>query len=584
MVLTGADVPVRAPWPWEKFKRNREHASENANQAVMVLTGAMSPAFPCHLLAMAQAKERLERAGFEVVGGWLSPSGDDYVAEKAAALEAQGFPALSVDFRLHLADLAVEEDDLLSVASWQALQAEAVADPGVVLEALREAIREEFGSILCRVFHVCGSSMASLSCSKGVRSSLGYGSVVVPQSDDAEILLERPTQHEFVADPVPGLRYVSSSRLMAALRLGDVPFVTRLLGPVARLLLAPTDEELVARAADYRALAAVAAGTPLGCALPTAKFAQRLAMPAVDEGRVLAVIVADGAMNPAHRGHVRMLWQARERLERAGYHVVGAWLAPCDALAADAEASALGAPALSADFRRHVASLAASGDEFVEVAAGPLPDAETPAKLLTAVKEELMQRFEGSLRGRSFHLFYACGADVAARHRLLSSASRLTGIVVVPRSEDDVLMEDSRRLLFVADADASDSAPEALGLSSTRLRADVAAKNLPAASSAMNQASTRFLLAPTPSERWLYEADFDLLGVEAVTARLKACFRENVRSTMSAEDLVSILSRLAPPSLTEADLGYLADGVRARAASGGGVPSDEFVDWMFVGR
>jgi len=68
-----------------------------------------------------------------------------------------------------------------------------------------------------------------------------------------------------------------------------------------------------------------------------------------------AVLVSTGGMNPMHRGHVAMLYQARARLEQEGYTVLGAWLSPSHDEYLQPKAMCLRTIGLSAPFRVELA-------------------------------------------------------------------------------------------------------------------------------------------------------------------------------------------------------------------------------------
>ncbi|CAK0904174.1 unnamed protein product [Prorocentrum cordatum] len=129
---------------------------------------------------------------------------------------------------------------------------------------------------------------------------------------------------------------------------GDRAYVLRsTTKSLAQFLLEPSLEEQTRFAGDFDRLKP----SPEG-AWPCEKLMQRLAT--APDSKYPAVLVATGAMSPAHRGHLLMMWEAKARLERCGYAVVGAWLAPAGAAAAGREAQATGSVQLSWAFRHKV--------------------------------------------------------------------------------------------------------------------------------------------------------------------------------------------------------------------------------------
>jgi nicotinic acid mononucleotide adenylyltransferase len=46
------------------------------------------------------------------------------------------------------------------------------------------------------------------------------------------------------------------------------------------------------------------------------------------DGGKCCVLVTTGAMNPIHRGHVNMLFAAKDTMEAAGWHVISGFKLP----------------------------------------------------------------------------------------------------------------------------------------------------------------------------------------------------------------------------------------------------------------
>eukprot|EP00443_Scrippsiella_acuminata_P111525 CAMPEP_0115747520 /NCGR_PEP_ID=MMETSP0272-20121206/93200_1 /TAXON_ID=71861 /ORGANISM="Scrippsiella trochoidea, Strain CCMP3099" /LENGTH=73 /DNA_ID=CAMNT_0003192505 /DNA_START=1 /DNA_END=219 /DNA_ORIENTATION=+ len=73
-------------------------------------------------------------------------------------------------------------------------------------------------------------------------------------------------------------------------------------------------------------------------------------------------------MNPAHRGHVQLLHQAKARLEQAGYMVLAAFLSPTHDGYVQPKARRLGAVGLSGALRAELATRTIEPhDDLVEV-------------------------------------------------------------------------------------------------------------------------------------------------------------------------------------------------------------------------
>merc|ERR1719401_115270 len=99
----------------------------------------MNPLHLGHAQLLRQATERLDRAGFRVVGAWLSPSHDAYVQPKAKHFGAVG---LSAEFRLEVARRMVLEDPLIAVGAWEAQRPGSWPDFPEVCEALQSFLAE----------------------------------------------------------------------------------------------------------------------------------------------------------------------------------------------------------------------------------------------------------------------------------------------------------------------------------------------------------------------------------------------------------------------------------------------------------
>lgn len=81
---------------------------------VALTTGCFAPVHPGHIAMMDNAKESLEAGGYEVVGGFLSPSHDDYVSSKGEVARR-----LTASHRALLLNKALEDSDWLATDSWE---------------------------------------------------------------------------------------------------------------------------------------------------------------------------------------------------------------------------------------------------------------------------------------------------------------------------------------------------------------------------------------------------------------------------------------------------------------------------------
>lgn len=112
---------------------------------------------------MEQCKTYLETAvGYDVIGGFISPSSDLYVQPKMKHLSPKGQPLeatfASAAHRIRLVEKAVQSSPWLSCATWEAKQPH-FRDFDEVQYALDEFLRQNeiFTSTVDKVFYVCGS-------------------------------------------------------------------------------------------------------------------------------------------------------------------------------------------------------------------------------------------------------------------------------------------------------------------------------------------------------------------------------------------------------------------------------------------
>ena len=107
-------TPGLATTPFHKILNNLTGLKQNETPVVLVTTGGFSPIHHGHIAMMEVAKKELKKRGYSVVGGYFSPSHDDYVSTKYG-----GEAELSSDHRVYLSQLAVQYSDWLMVDPWE---------------------------------------------------------------------------------------------------------------------------------------------------------------------------------------------------------------------------------------------------------------------------------------------------------------------------------------------------------------------------------------------------------------------------------------------------------------------------------
>lgn len=103
--------------PLAKIRRNIEKGrrEDKRRKAVLVTTGAFSPIHEGHKDMMEYARECVEANGWNVVGGFFSPSHDGYVSVKSI-----GQAECPASKRITWCEQAVETSDWLEVDTWEA--------------------------------------------------------------------------------------------------------------------------------------------------------------------------------------------------------------------------------------------------------------------------------------------------------------------------------------------------------------------------------------------------------------------------------------------------------------------------------
>mmetsp|Transcript_59381 Transcript_59381/g.133815 ORF Transcript_59381/g.133815 Transcript_59381/m.133815 type:complete len:591 (-) Transcript_59381:143-1915(-) len=579
----------RELWPWDKFRRALgQLPATSESGAVLVMTGSMNPAHRGHVEMLHSARERLRRAGYSILAGWVSPWDDAKTASKA---KRTGGPHLSTAFRLRQAEYCTQDDEFVSVASWEA-SAVAGREPDYmdVVEALQQAMRKDCGAQIdgrsVSVFLVCGSDESK--CYRRLQPAIHQGLVLVPRHGN-DCFLEKPLHLVYLAEPTPGRTTdLSSSKLLVAIKDGDTAYVERAVPPPAcKFILDPSEDESRELAADFGQLSVSSADAG---PWPGGKLVHEI--PRVPEGKIVALLVASGSMSPAHRGHVAMLHQAKARLEEVGYAVIGAWLSPTSTARAAREAKQRGSPELRLSFRMEMARLSVCDDELVSVGsweAGVEDHDPKPREIAGSLHFSTIKHFQESLEGVDVKTFYVCGSDCASNLGIWKgfTCEQNLGVVVVPRNDDGMFLEMPHSLVFRAEPVPGDGAD----LSSGQVRMALQSGDVAFASQALMPAAARFLLSPTPDEYSQHQRDFELLGIKPPAASSMLQVKGTLKATLKAwtgpggvlagADLVKVLKML-DPSWTEDEMDTLM--FTAITSTDGTVQSDQFVDWIFESR
>lgn len=147
----------------------------NDRPVVLLSTGGFCPLHDGHLAMMESARVAAEAAGFEVIGGYLSPGHEAYLQMKC------GSAAIPPQERLLQCGAAVAQSDWLSVDPWEAMHRRVAVNYTDVAARLRGYLRAHVDPRI-EVLYVCGGDNARFSMAF---TELG-GCIVVerPGTDD----------------------------------------------------------------------------------------------------------------------------------------------------------------------------------------------------------------------------------------------------------------------------------------------------------------------------------------------------------------------------------------------------------------
>lgn len=106
--------PGECRTPIYQTSKNLNNLAEIKKPIVLLCTGAFSPIHNGHIGMMFKARETLEKQGYQVVGGYFSPSHDAYVSVKKGG--DASFPAAH---RVYLCQMATADSDWLFVDPWE---------------------------------------------------------------------------------------------------------------------------------------------------------------------------------------------------------------------------------------------------------------------------------------------------------------------------------------------------------------------------------------------------------------------------------------------------------------------------------
>jgi nicotinic acid mononucleotide adenylyltransferase len=127
------------------------HLSEKS--CVLLTTGSFCPIHYGHIEMMNIAKQELERQGWQVLMGYISPGHDEYISRKC------GDQWINIDQRMQLIQHAIEESNWLSIDPWEGIFNRVAVNFTDVIVRLQAYIFFHLKNPI-PVFYACGSDNA----------------------------------------------------------------------------------------------------------------------------------------------------------------------------------------------------------------------------------------------------------------------------------------------------------------------------------------------------------------------------------------------------------------------------------------
>jgi len=125
------------------------------NPCILLSTGSFCPLHIGHIQMMEKAKEAVEKAGYQVAGGYFSPGHDEYILSKTS-----GKNWIPIHNRLQIIKEMIRDYDWLNVDPWEGVFNKVAVNFTVVIHRLEQYIQKHLNRHI-PIFFVCGSDNAN---------------------------------------------------------------------------------------------------------------------------------------------------------------------------------------------------------------------------------------------------------------------------------------------------------------------------------------------------------------------------------------------------------------------------------------
>jgi nicotinic acid mononucleotide adenylyltransferase len=125
---------------------------------VLLSTGAFSPLHIGHIEMMKMAKKEIEKAGYKVIGGYISPSHDEYVDKKN-----NGTASFNIAKRIYLMEKILENHKWLMIDKWEAYYNKKAINFTDVIYHIEKYIKKYFNNDNIEIIYVYGDDNQNFS-------------------------------------------------------------------------------------------------------------------------------------------------------------------------------------------------------------------------------------------------------------------------------------------------------------------------------------------------------------------------------------------------------------------------------------